>query len=205
MFRKLICGGILLLLAVPGLFGATLITNEVDFSSGWTNLNNSGWFTASVGGLTPVEGSGLWTVTGYNSQNRGAWKLFDTVFTEETLQVSYSFGDRNDKLFPESITAALFADTDGNNIYSWTERIPTVAGASHPVPDAGWAVWEDTYEISASTVTANGDPVIGKKIGFVFVTSGLLDSTYGLSFDSLKIESAAVPKVVRLVVFSGNQ
>ncbi|MGE4488653.1 MAG: PEP-CTERM sorting domain-containing protein [Kiritimatiellales bacterium] len=175
---------------------ATLITDAMDFSGSWTNIGG-GWFSAGVGGLTPVEGTGFWTATGSGGNNRGAWKLFDAVFAEEKLQVSYYVGDRDDKTV-YTLQTFLFADVNDDGIYTWTERITVTDSTSRPTPDAGWQNWVDTYQITASTVTSGGDSVLGKKIGFAFLNA-MPDSTYGISVDSLSIQTVPEPATIGML------
>jgi hypothetical protein len=167
---------------------ATSITNAVDSSDGWTNIEG-GAFSAGTGGLVPVAGSNFWTAAG-SSNNRGAWKLFSDTFTDEVLEVTYSIGDRDDTTLPVPATY-LFADINEDDTYEWGERIlPT--STTRPVPTDNWAEWVDTYEINSSTQTGAGDLVLGKKIGFFFIKR-LEGAGTGYAFDSLRIESPQAP------------
>jgi len=170
------------LMVVAAMASATSITNAVEKGEGWTNLGG-GWFSATAGGLTAEAGAKFWQAIG-SENNRGAWKLFSDTFATEELQVTYFVGDRNDRTLVVP-GASLFADTNEDNLYQFTERI-TPDSTSRPAPASGWEEWVDTYTIDATTQTVGGDSVLGKKIGFVIVKK-LEGGGTGYAFDSLSI------------------
>lgn len=183
----------------PLLAAATLITDTVDNTDGWANLGG-GFYTASIGGLAPVSGTQFWTAA--NAVNtRGTWKLFSDTFVEESLKVTYSVGDRNDLAWTGDVTAFLFADVNGDGLYAWTERINSAVTTDRTDPVDGWEEWVDTYNITATTKTANNDLVLGKDIGF-FVLSNI-GSGENMAFDSLAIETIPEPATLGIIAAGG--
>lgn len=167
----------------------TSITDAVDNGGEWANIGG-GYFTASVGGLTPQAGDNFWHASDSGNQLRGAWRLFsDTFATNQQLDVSYWVGDRDDKAM-SSVTAYLFADVNGDNTYDWAERITDTAFQARPEPVSGWAQWKDSYLITADTQTADGVSVIGKKIGFFILSN--LGAGQSLSFDDFSMQASSV-------------
>ncbi len=183
---------------LPLLASATLIADPIDNNDGWINIGG-GFYSTGIGGLTPVAGDNFWTASGSTS-TRGAWKLFSDTFAAEQLKVFYSVGDRNDSTAIEPGTF-LFADTNNDNTYQWTERI-LAATTSRPSPADGWADWTDTYTISASTATEGGELVLGKKIGFFF-TKQMEGASSAYAMDALTIQTIPEPATLGLIVMTG--
>lgn len=178
---------------------ATLITDPVEHLGGWTTIVNGG-FAADKLGLTPVEGSWFfnYNTTATTGRNAGAWKLFDATFVEEELKVTYSIGDFDSPYsLIGSFAVMLFADTNNDGQYIYSERIAPTTQVSRTVPVDGWERWEDHYEITASTTTAVGDLVIGKKIGFFIY--GTAYENRCMAFDSLTIETIPEPVTIGLM------
>lgn len=190
---------IVICVAAPLLASATLISDTVDNADGWTNIGG-GFYSAGIGGLTPVAGTRFWTAADAGN-TRGTWKLFSDTFVEESLKVTYSVGDRNDKEWTGQATAFLFADTNDDGLYAWTERISSTATTDRTAPVDGWAEWIDTYSIDATTTTANNDLVLGKRIGFFVVSN--VGSGENMAFDSLAIETVPEPATLGLVAIIG--
>lgn len=173
---------------------ATQITDIVDSTNGWTVIDY-GSFSTGADGLAPVEGADFFYYRTSGTRNAGVWKLFDDTFTNETLKVTYSLGefanDTNPWEWTGGISPLLFADIDGDGQYLWSERIIPTTQVSHVTPTNGWEQWEDLYEITEATQTANGDLVSGKQIGFFVFSS--VGSYENFTFDSLQIETYVLP------------
>ena len=184
---------------VPLLASATLISDAVDNNGGWTNLGG-GFYSAGIGGLAPVDGATFWTAANAGN-SRGTWKLFSDTFVEEELKITYFVGDRNDLLWTGQATAFLFADTNEDGLYAWTERISSTATTDRTDPVDGWAEWIDTYSIDAATTTANSDLVLGKRIGFFVVSN--VGSGENIAFDALTIETIPEPATLGLMAMIG--
>lgn len=182
---------------------ATLITDAVENDGSWTKIDNGG-FSTGRDGLVPVEGDSFFYYGTTGTRNAGTWKLFSETFTAETLKVTYSLGEFTDINNPWTWTGAisplLFADTNEDGLYTWSERILSTTQVSHTAPSNGWEQWEDRYEINASTQTVNGDFVIGEQVGF-FVYSPV-GSYENFTFDSLQIETIPEPATLGLLGFS---
>ena len=151
-------------------------------------------------GWRACSGSQFWTANDASGNSRGTWKLFSDAFTAEQLKVSYSVGDRNDRTLPV-VTAFLFADTNGDNTYAWTERIVDTATQSRSQPVSGWSSWVDTYAITENTKTALGEAVVGKKIGFFILAN--VGTGEALSFDALQIETIPEPATLGFATAAG--
>lgn len=186
--------------SISAVSAKTLINDPVEHNDGWTTIVNGG-FASDKFGLTSVEGSWFFNyVTTANGRNAGTWKLFDATFVEETLKVTYSVGDFSDPYsWIGPVAPMLFADTNNDGQYIYSERIIPTTQVSRPVPMDGWERWEDHYEITASTTTAAGDLVVGKKIGFFIY--GTVNANKNMALDSLTIETLPGPGKLSLVVF----
>lgn len=181
---------------------ATQIHDAVEYNGGWIVINGGG-FAPSKNGLDPVEGDYLWSygTSSTANQTRGTWKLFTETFQAETLKVTYSVGEWSIEgwNWTGAISPLLFADTDGNYEFNWSERI--IPGTqNHTEPTDGWEQWEDVYSITAETMTVGGHPVIGERIGFFILSP--VNSYENFAFDSLSIETITATAALDFIIIN---
>lgn len=200
--RKKAAISVALISVVASITNAAAIEDAVENDGTWTTLVN-GSFSTSINGLTPVEGAYFfrYNTTATGGRVAGAWKLFSDTFSAEELKVTYSIGDQTSpySLVP-GFDSLLFADINGDNGFSYSERIIPTTVVSHTTPVDGWQQWEDRYIITADTMTAGGDPVLGKKIGF-FVQA-TVNANQDINIDSLSITPVTSPRQLSLMVIS---
>lgn len=154
----------------------------VDADSGWRI--NGGAFVSESGGLEALDGDFFWTTEG-GDYSEGQWILTDRLFEPGILTVTYHVGDRQTECWNRAAGGMLWADTKKDGEWApgrqiFPDRIHRTA------PQEGWRQWTDIYRISPQTLSANGEPIIGNRIGF-FLNTPLRENEQ-ISFDRLRID-----------------
>lgn len=172
---------------------------EEDWRNGWNKVGTTrdASFNSFSDGLTPRAGIEFWSVfrsvRDASSVPAGVRRFFsDTTFQAGTYRLTFDMGRGNGWDWPARSPAIhLVADIDGTGEYVYGNRLSLTAVENPPPIEGEWEQWIYEIRIGNNTQTVNGDPVLGKRFGFLLLRS--VSGSEGYAFDNLEISFIPEP------------